>query len=106
MVGDAEPRPQRRAQQGRASRRAHDGEARQRQPDRTRARALAQDDVQDEILHGRIEDLLDRPAEAVDLVDEQDVTRLKVGQDGGQVSGAFDRRPGCDLEVDLHFVGE
>ena len=41
------------------------------------AGALADDDVELEVLHGRIQDLLDRPRQTVDLVDEQQVAVLE-----------------------------
>ena len=44
-------------------------------------RPLADDQVELEVLHRRIEDLLDRRREAVDLVDEQHVARLQIGED-------------------------
>jgi len=42
----------------------------------------------------------------VNLVDEQDVMRLEVGQDRGQVAGLFQHRPRSLAQVDLHFVGD
>ena len=44
---------------------------------RARRRPLADDEVELEILHRRIEDFLDRRIEPVDLVDEQHVARLR-----------------------------
>jgi hypothetical protein len=35
----------------------------------------------------------------VDLVDEQDVARLQVGEDRGEVPGAGDDRPGGEAEA-------
>ena len=52
-------------------------------------RPLADDQVELEILHRRIEDLLDRRREPVDLVDEQHVARLQVGQQRGEIAGAL-----------------
>ena len=55
---------------------------------------LADDDVYGELLHRGVEDLLHGDAaEAVDLVDEEDVSRLQAGEQGGQVAGALDGRP-------------
>ena len=71
---------------------AHQGEGGQVEADGAGARALAEDDVELEVLHGRIEDLLDRPAQAVDLVDEEHVALGQVGEDGGQVAGPHQRR--------------
>jgi hypothetical protein len=51
------------------------GEAGQVQAQAARPRPLPSTDVDLEVLHGRVEDLLDGPGEAVDLVHEQDVAR-------------------------------
>jgi hypothetical protein len=50
-------------------------------------RSLADHDVKLIVLHRRVEDLLHHGAQPVDLVDEEDVPRLQVGQEGGQVAG-------------------
>ena len=60
--------------------------------DRARRRPLADDEVELVVLHGGIEDLLDRRVEPVDLVDEQDVAVLEVGQQRGEVAGLGDDR--------------
>jgi len=39
----------------------------------------------------------------VDLIDKQDVSLPKVGQNGGQVPRALDNGPGCHLDVDAHL---
>ena len=94
---DAEARAQRRRQQPRARRRADQRERLDRHLHRARARALADHDVELEVLHRRIEDLLDRRRQAVDLVDEQDLARLQVRQDAGEVARLLDHRarPSC-----------
>ena len=66
---------------------------------------LANEDVQLEVLHGRIEDLLDRPVEAVDLIDEEDVTLLQVGEEGGQIAGPHQDRARGDAQADAHLRG-
>ena len=65
---------------------------RQVEADGAGARALAEHDVELEVLHGRVEDLLHGPAQPVDLVDEEDVAFDQVGQDGGQVAGPHQGR--------------
>ena len=52
----------------------------------------ADDEIELEILHGRIENFLDRRVEAMDLVDEQHVARLEIGQLRGEVAGLGDDR--------------
>ena len=51
-----------------------------------RGRPLADDQVELEIFHRRIQDFLDRRLQAVDFVDEQHIARLQVGQDRGQIA--------------------
>ena len=70
-MDDAEARAQRRRQQSGPRRRADQRERLQRHLDRSRAGPLADDDVELEVLHRRIEDFLDRRRHAVNLVDEE-----------------------------------
>ena len=56
--------------------------------------SLADDDIELVILHRRVEDLLDRRAHAMDLVDEQHVPRVEVGQDAGEVARFLEHRSG------------
>ena len=79
---------------------------RQVEPDAARARPLADHDVQGKVLHGRVEHLFHDAAQAVDLVDEEDVALVQVGQDGRQVAGPLDGRPGGDLDAHAHLVGD
>ena len=90
----------------RAGGRADEGERRQGQADARRCRALADDDVELEVLHRRIEDLLDRPGQAVDLVDEQHVALVELGEDGGEVAGPLERRAGRDVQRHAHLRGD
>ena len=70
---DAEAVAQRRREQAGARRGADQRELGEVDLHRARRRPLADDEVELEILHGRVEDLLDGRVEAVDLVDEQHV---------------------------------
>src|SRR5581483_2224764 len=62
-------------------------------------RALADHDVDLVVLERRVEDLLDHGGQAMDLVDEQDVARLEVGEDRGEVAGALEHRGGSRAQV-------
>ena len=75
--GHAEAVAQRRRQQAGARRRADERERRQVERQRARGGALADDDVEPEVLERRVEDLLDGAVEPVDLVDEEHVARLE-----------------------------
>ena len=57
-------------------------------------RALADNDVDAEVLHRQVQHLLGRPRDAVDLVDEQHVALDEVRQHRGQITRPFQRRPG------------
>ena len=65
---------------------------------------FADHDVQLEVFHRRVEDLLDDRAQAVDLVDEQHVVRLQVGQQRGEVARPLDHRPGRLPQVHAQLV--
>ena len=58
----------------------------------------------DAVLHRRIEDLLDRGREPVDLVDEQDVAILEIGEQGGEVARFGDHRPGGGAKADAQLA--
>src|SRR5206468_7299337 len=85
---------------------ADESERRQVERDRPGAGPLAEDDRQPTILHRRVERLLDRPVEAVDLVDEEDRARLERGQEGGDVRLALERRPGGVDDLGLELGGD
>ena len=109
-VADPETVAKRRRQQARAGGGAHQGERRQVEGHGARAGALAEHDGQAPLLHGRIERLLDRAAEAVDLVDEEDRAGLQRGEEGGDVGLSLERRSGGlhqrRAQLGGHDVGE
>ena len=102
-VGDPEAVAERRGQKPGARRRADERERLQLEAQRVRAGALADDDVDAAVLHRRIEQLLDRPVQPVDLVDEEDVVGLERGQDRGHVGLAVDGRAGHDAQRRAHL---
>ncbi len=102
---EPEPVAQRPGDHARARRGPDERERRHREPDARRGRALADDDVELEVLHRRIQDLLDRPRQPVDLVDEQHVAVFELGEDRGEVAGAFECRTRRDVQVHSHLGG-
>lgn len=68
--------------------------------------ALTDDDIELEVLHGGIEDLLHHGRKTVDLVDEQHVAGLQVGEHGGQVAGTLQHRAGGGLQPHAHLGGD
>ena len=93
-VADAEAVAQRRRQQAGPGGGADQGEGGKVERDRAGAGALAEHDRELAVLHRRVERLLDRPVEAVDLVDEEDAARLERGEEAGDVGLALERRAG------------
>jgi glycerol-3-phosphate dehydrogenase len=91
---DAETVAQRIGEQAEPRRRADQRELRQLDLHRARRRDLADDQVELEILHRRIEHLLHGRAEAVDLVDEQHVALFQIGEQRREVAGLGDHRAG------------
>ena len=84
--------------------RADQRERREADLDRARRRAFADDQVELEILERRVEDLLDRRSEAVDLVDEEDVALLEIGEERREVARAGDHRARGGAEIDAELA--
>ena len=103
-VGGAEPVAQRAADPARPGRGADHRERLEAEAERPGRRALADHDVERVVLHRRVEDLLDRAVEPVDLVDEQDVALLERGEDRGQVAGPLDGRARGVFDVDAQLA--
>ena len=101
---NAEAVAQRRREQAGARRRADQRELREIDPHRARRRPLADDEVELVVLHRGIEDFLDRGIEPVDLVDEQHVALLEIGEQRREVAGLGDDRAGGGAEVDAELA--
>ena len=101
---DAEAVAQRRGQQPLAGGGADQGEFGQVDADRAGGRAFADHQVERAVLHRGVEDFLDRGGQAVDLVDEQDVAVLEIGQQSGEVARLGDDRARGGAEADPHFA--
>ena len=86
-----------------ARRRADQRERRQVERDDARAGALADRDRQPAVLHRRVERLLERARQAVDLVDEEHAARLERREEGGDVALALERRAGGLHERDVEL---
>ena len=89
---DLEAVAQRRGEEPGAGGGPHQGEGRQVDLHRPGRGAGVDGDVEPEVLHRRVEVLLDRRGQPVDLVDEEDVARLEVGEQPGQVALPLQRR--------------
>lgn len=73
--------------------------------DRARGRTLADDQIQLEILHGRIEDFLHRNGHAMDFIHKEYVMSAEIGEDGRQIPAALQHRAGSADQVDAQFCG-
>ena len=101
-----ETRAHRFREQPEAGRGAHQGEALDLHGDGARGRSVGEPDLDAEILHGGVEELLDDGPQPMDLVDEEDVPGVQVGEDAHQVARLLQHRPGGHLDPDPHFRGE
>src|SRR5690606_27942046 len=68
--------------------------------------ALADDQIELKILHGRIEDLLDRRIETMDLVDEENVAFFEIGQQGRQIARLGYDGSGGGAKADAELLRE
>ena len=103
---DAETIPQGRSQKTGAGGGADESEGGQIQPDGSRRRTFPDHDVELEILEGRIQDFFDDRGQAMDLVHEQHVPGLQIGEQGRQITGTFQHRSGGLPEPHVQFVGD
>ena len=79
---------------------------RQIERERASGRPLTDDDVEPEVFERRIEDLLDRAIETVNLVDEQHVARLERREDRRHVALPLERRPGNGAYADAELLAD
>ena len=101
---NAETIAQRGGEQPGARRRADQGEPGEVDLHRARRRPRADDEVELEILHRRIENLLDRRVEPMNLVDEQNVPRLEIGELSREIARLADDRARGRMEIDAELA--
>ena len=101
--GNAEAVAQRRRDETGARGGTHKCERCERDLDRACAGSFADHQIELEVLHRRIKNLLDCRVEAVDFVDEQHVARLEIGEDGGEIAGLGQHRSRRRTEIDAQF---
>ncbi len=71
-----------------------------------RRATLSDQEIELVVFHRRIELFFKRGQQTMNLVDEEHVAFLKVGQQGGDVAGFLDRRAGSGFEFGAHLVGD
>jgi hypothetical protein len=82
---------------------ADESESREVETDASCVGPLIDEDVDAEILHRRVEELLDHLGDAMDLIDEEDLTVLKGGEESGEVSSLLHHGPGGDSDGLTHL---
>ncbi|EEZ75249.1 hypothetical protein NEILACOT_04699 [Neisseria lactamica ATCC 23970] len=103
---DAEAVAQRIGQHTGAGGRADEREGRQVDFDGTGGGSFAYHNVEPVVFERGIEDFFDNGAEAVDFVDKQYVVRIKIGQKGGEVAGAFEDGAAGLAQIYAQFFGD
>ena len=106
MRGEAEAVPKRAREHAGAGCRANEGEGGNLQRYGRGTRPLSNDDIDSKVLHGQVKHLLSRARGAVNLVEEQDLTRLETREHGGNVTGMLERRARRDAQGRLEFCGD
>ena len=101
---DAETVTERCGQQACTSRRTDQREVREIQADRARGGVLSEHDIDGEILHRRVQHLLDLTVQAVDLVDEEHIALRKSVQNRGDLARLLDRRPRGHLDIHPELI--
>ena len=101
---DAESIAQRVGQHARARRRSHERKRRQIQLHRTRARSLADHDVDGVVFHRAVERFLEHRTDAMNLVDEQHVVGFKIREQRRQIALLFQHRAGCLVQRHAHLA--
>ena len=106
VVDEPEAAAQRRAQQARACRGADEREGLALDLHGAGVEPRVECDVDAEVLHRRIHELLDGGGGAVDLVDEQDVAGLEPRKGGDEVGPSRECRAAGDMHLRAHLGGD
>ena len=78
-------------------------EGRQVDLDRSSSRPLSDHDVELEVLHRRVEHLFYLARKTVDFIDEENVARFEIRNDGCDVPRTIQRRPGGSPKLGVHL---
>ena len=76
------------------------------EPDGAGVRSLIDHDVDHEILHRGVKVFFHGALHAVDLIDEDDVTGLKAGEQSGEIAGLVDDWARCGFHMHAHRFAE
>ena len=103
VVGDAEAAAQRLGEKAGTRRGADERERLERDRDHARVHAAVEREVDAAVLHRGIDELLDRRGQPVDLVDEQHITRLHLGERAHEVARLGERGAAGDMGARAHL---
>ncbi len=83
---------------------ADDREFLEWEADGARRHSLAENDVDPEVFHDRVDEFLDGAGQPMDLVDEEDRALRRVGQEGHDVHLLVEGGPARDVQLDAQLV--
>jgi len=83
-----------------------EGEAGEIQADGASGRALVDNDIDPEVLNGGVEILFDDFGQAVNFIDEEDISLLKSGEETGEIACFFNRGTRSGANGGIHFCAE
>jgi hypothetical protein len=106
MMEDTEPLAERRGQHPGPRGRPYHGEGAERDAHGSGVETLVHDEVDREVLHGGVEQLLHHPRQPMDFVHEEDVALVEIGQDAHEVAAPLERRPRGGDDGSAHLVGK
>ena len=105
-MDDAEARAQRGHDQSGASGGADQGKTIELVRMDPRAGALADDQVDAKIFHGRVEDFFHGGLQPMNFVEKEKILGVERSEHGGEVALFFEQRAGADFYGGAHFVGQ
>ena len=109
-VGDSETGAKGGTEEAGAGGCTDEGEAGEIQADGASGRALVDNDIDPEVLNGGVEILFDDFGQAVNFIDEEDISLLKSSEETGEIACFFDRGTRGGANGGIHFraqdVGE
>ena len=85
---------------------ADQSESRQIKLESFSRRAFADDNIQFEVLHGRIKDFFNKLVEAVNFINEKDIAVREIGENRAQIAHFFNRRAGSGANAGARFIGD
>ena len=109
-VGDSETGAKGGTEEAGAGGCTDEGEAGEIQADGASGRALVDNDIDPEVLNGGVEILFDDFGQAVNFIDEEDISLLKSSEETGEIACFFNRGTRSGANGGIHFraqdVGE